>query len=87
MANKHNFDELDEDILGIIAKFSIEHGYGACLRDVMRETGMASTSSMKYRLDWLIENGYLKPRPKGVNRAYVVNMDEKENRNEQATNK
>jgi repressor LexA len=70
--DKHSFDDMDKDILKAIKGFARKYGFGPSLRDIMDMVGIRSTSAMKYRLDWLEAEGYLRPRVKGITRAYVV---------------
>ena len=72
MENKHTFDEMDKDIIKFIRGFARKYGFAPSLRDIMDAVKLSSTSAMKYRLDWLEANGYLRPRVKGITRAYVV---------------
>ena len=72
MENKHTFDEMDKGILKVVRGFAKKYGFAPSLRNIMDSVGIKSTAAMKYRLDWLEANGYLRPRVKGITRAYVV---------------
>ena len=72
MNKSHDFDDMDKQIIKFIRGFARKYGFAPSLRDIMDAVKLSSTSAMKYRLDWLEQEGYLQARTKGMSRAYVV---------------
>ena len=52
-------DKTRKNILQCIISYIEEHGYSPSFRELCEITGINSTSSMKYQIDKMLENGML----------------------------
>lgn len=57
-------------VLQAIKAFWAAHGFSPSIRDIMAETGITSTSVVRYHIDRLERAGVMKRTP-GVARSYV----------------
>lgn len=64
-------------LLDFITNYTAKHGIAPSYREVMKQLGYASTSTVALHIDGLIERGYLQKRPNAARSIDVVGLEDK----------
>lgn len=64
-------------LLDFITSYTARHGIAPSYREVMKQLGYASTSTVALHIDSLIERGYLQKRPNAARSIDVVGIEDK----------
>lgn len=63
-------------LLDFITSYTAKHGIAPSYREIMKQLGYASTSTVALHIDGLIERGYLQKRPNVARSIDVVGMED-----------
>jgi repressor LexA len=70
-ASTKGLTEIQRAIMHCVQSFHVKNGFAPSLRDIGKETGLTSTSSVNYQLKRLVELGYIR-RPENRPRSIEI---------------